>query len=92
MVNRLEHKLIGLAVDGAPTMLSDQNGQLKVKMPKLIANHCPIHRRIVLAVKSLGQYKKPKDINSLTEEQKEELIMKIGVSHSLEIQINDSRY
>ena len=80
-MNNLNTKLIALAVDGASAMISDQNGlygRLKKNIPKLIVNHCCIHR-LSLALKSLGQYRKPKDMSSLTEAQKSELAMKIGV-------------
>jgi hypothetical protein len=79
--NKLEKKLIAVAVDGAPTMISDQNGvygRLKQKIPGLIANHCCIHK-LALAVKNLGIYKKPKNLSLLTETEKDELVMKMEV-------------
>ena len=80
---QLEDKLIALAVDGAPTMISDhQNGvygRLKKRIHSLIVNHCCIHKLLALAVKSLGQYKKLKNIALLTENERNELAMKMEI-------------
>ena len=81
--HNLEKKLVSLAVDGAPAMISNINGvygKLRQKIPSLMVNHCPIHR-LALVVKSLGKPKKPKKNEILTDIQKDEYIMKLEMKH-----------